>query len=116
MHLWNRENEAHPDFGTDFKHARSTAFWYYNLYMNSIPRPIEESREIIIGLASVFLAFKAADYIPGTGRVRMSQLIEAYVRTTGCDLIEPHTSRVIDQICRTEMDIMCLSGFNFRPC
>lgn len=75
-----------------------------------------ESEEVVIALAAVFITFKAVDYIPGAGRIKMHQLLEAYERASKFVFAEPETARIIEQVCRTEMDIMCLSGFNFNPC
>ena len=77
---------------------------------------MDEMMQIRIGAASVFLAFKAEDYIPGPGRVTMNQLVLAFERTTGSVLTEPQLSIFVDQIIEIEMEIMCLSGFNFCPC
>ena len=119
MHLWNRDQAVHVagDFGVYFQQTRSTALWYSRLYNSKAPRgPMDEKEGEILALASVFLAFKAADYIPGTGRVRMAQLIEAYEKSISSVIEEPQVSLVVDQICITEMEILCLSGFNFCPC
>ncbi len=64
-----------------------------------------------VALAAVFIAFKAADYIPGPGRVKMQQLIDAFERCEHSTLSEEDHLR----ICQTEMDILCLTGFNFDP-
>ena len=118
MHLWNRDQDVHvEDFGVYFQETRSTALWYSRFYNSKATRgPLDEKKGAILALASVFLAFKAADYIPGTGRVRMAQLIEAYEKSIGSVIEEPQVSLVVDQICITEMEIVCLSGFNFCPC
>ena len=114
--LWNREClSTPPNFGKDFKHIRLTALWYIRLYFSSLLEPIPTDQELAVGLASIFITFKAADFIPGQGRVKMNQLIDAYERSSGLSLSDPETSLLIDRVCRTEMDVMCLCGFDFNP-
>jgi hypothetical protein len=114
--LWNRDGAADPQFASHLNRARTSALWYVRQYMSSQSCPLPEPEEMVAVLAAVFITFKAADYIPGTGRVKMHQLLEAYERFSKLVFAEPETARVIEQVCKTEMDIMCLSGFNFNPC
>ena len=67
------------------------------------------SEEEIV-LAAVFIAFKAADYIPGTGRVRMHHLLDAFERTGRIK-----QNILIERVCEIELLILCLSGFDFEP-
>lgn len=114
--LWNRDGSVDPQFASHFDRARSTALWYACQYITAQPHAMLESEEVVIALAAVFITFKAVDYIPGAGRIKMHQLLEAYERASKFVFAEPETARIIEQVCRTEMDIMCLSGFNFNPC
>ena len=115
-HLWNRDGTAGREgYGEDFRLLRLTALWYLDLYMGSLLRTVSEEEETAVGLAAVFLSFKAADYIPGAGRVKMHQLVEAYERAKGGP-VAADPDRLVQRICQTEMELMCLSGFNFCPC
>ena len=68
---------------------------------------IYSDEEIV--LASIFIAFKAADSIPGVGRIRMQHLLDAFDKTLA------NTNILVQNICEIEIHIICLSGFDFQP-
>jgi hypothetical protein len=114
--LWNRDgvNEGHPE---PLSNAIKTAHWYVNRYVSSLSScEVIDGKETAVALAAVFITFKAADFIPGIGRVKMHQLLKAYERVPPhIILTERDNARLIDDICKTEMDIMCIADFNFSP-
>ena len=80
--LWNRDGSVDPQFASHFDRARSTALWYACQYITAQPHAMLESEEVVIALAAVFITFKAVDYIPGAGRIKMHQLLDAYERAS----------------------------------
>lgn len=92
--------------------VRSTAHWYVNIFkldQEEHANKYLQYKDDEIVLVAVLIAFKAADYIPGTGRIKMNQLISAYQR------LESPLMVAIDTICRLEIQVICLSGFDFQP-
>ena len=115
IQLWNRDG-SHPDQNSpELQKTKRCALWYTRKYTLSQFSGILKDELPVVALAAVFITFKAADFIPGTGRVKMNQLLEAYERASGLILTEQETDRLIDKVCKTEMDIMCLTDFNFSP-
>jgi hypothetical protein len=112
--LWNRDGDG-EEHTCELNRAQATALWYLCESMAAVQQELPFDAEIPIALAAVFLTFKAADFIPGIGRVKMHQLMNAYIQASGAILSEHQTSRLIEQICKSEMDIMCLTDFNFSP-
>ena len=93
--------------------VRSSAIWYVDLYKSHYV-----SSDATVALAGVFLAFKAADYIPGTGRIKMQELLDAYSRILVSTAKRPLSGIgdcIVESICNIEIEMMCLSGFNFEP-
>jgi hypothetical protein len=114
--LWNRDGLlCSSDYGSAYFRVRESAFWYLRFYMSSLLHPISNEEETFVALASVFIAFKAADFIPGHGRIKMNQLLDAFEKSRG-RLRESDVGPLIQQICQTEMEIISLCGFNFSPC
>ena len=109
--LWNRDDMMvclpYSPYTRDYLSTRRDSLKYINRYVMSLESSPDDLWPII--LAGIFLAFKSADYIPGKGRVRMNQLLDAFDRTTA--------NRVddffIQAICRIEMKMMCQCDFRF---
>lgn len=115
IQLWNRDG-SHPNPNSpELLKTKRCALWYTRKFTPSRLDGGHRHERPVVALAAVFITFKAADFIPGTGRVKMNQLLEAYERASGLILTEQETDRLIDQICKTEMDIMSLTDFNFNP-
>lgn len=113
--LWNRDGEC-ADYPEALSLARRTAHWYVDEYVSSLEfNDISESDELAIAMAAVFITFKAADFIPGLGRVKMQQLIQAYERASQIIFSGKEAARLVDQVCKSEMDIMRITRFNFSP-
>lgn len=110
--LFNKKEALAAD-DSDLLLTRSTAHWYADLFKPH--EALMKYAECEIALTTVFLAFKAADFIPGVGRIKMNQLMEAYGRVMGRTLHERETARLIEKVCEIEMQVMCLSGFDFEP-
>jgi hypothetical protein len=65
----------------------------------------------LVAMSSVLIAFKAAVWVPGEGRVKMGQLLDAYSRISPNSL--HNEGFTIKRICQIEMEILCLNGFQF---
>jgi hypothetical protein len=112
--LWNRDDMSMSRIKTPFTPAylcvRKRAWKYITTYITqSKIRPNDNVWPII--LAGIFLSFKSADYIPGTGRVRMNQLLEAFNHSGSHESITNNS--FIQSICQIEMKMMCQCSFRF---
>ena len=109
--LWNRddmtEHLSHSPYTPQYTNLRRKSLTYIKMYLSSLGSLPDDLWPIL--LAGIFLAFKSADYIPGKGRVRMNQLLDAYDRTTAFTVDD----LFIQAICRIELKMMCLCDFQF---
>jgi hypothetical protein len=112
--LWNRDGHG-SDHKPALSRCQATARWYVEKFFASLPSELSSHTETVVALAAVFITFKAADFIPGIGRVKMQQLIHAYERACRVVFSEHDCSPLIEEICKAEMDIMCVTDFNFSP-
>lgn len=109
--LWNRDDMivglSYSPYTPDYLKVRNDSLKYIKTYLSSLEALPDDPWPVI--LAGIFLAFKSADNIPGKGRVRMNQLLDAFDRSTARQLEEP----MIQAICRIEMKMMCQCNFRF---
>jgi hypothetical protein len=110
--LWGRDDmtDVSPctPYTTEYLGVRRCSLKYINTYMSSLITIPDDCWAIV--LAGIFLAFKSADFIPGKGRVRMNQLLEAFSLVTMSLNIDDN---LINDICKIEMKMMCQSNFRF---
>jgi hypothetical protein len=77
---------------------------YINTYCNNF-NITNDKYDVIV--AAIFLSFKCADYIPGIGRIKLSQVSNALLLHAQGATING------DNVCDIEMKMMCLTNFNF---
>ncbi len=110
--LWSRDDmsvvSTYTPYTTEYRHVRRCSLKYINMYMSTLSIIPDDCWSIV--LAGIFLAFKSADFIPGKGRVRMNQLLDAFAVTKMSSVVD---DKLINDICKIEMKMMCQCNFRF---
>ncbi len=114
--IWTRDDSVMDKealgqkYFDDFEELCARAMWYVKLYEDSHSM---DNDIHLMSVAAVFLSCKVADYLPGGVRMKLQHVLDTYIRILPCSKKELDGGSD-SRICAIEMDMLCLSGFDFH--